>query len=252
MMKAIGLMLTTLSLTFPFIANAESVRIAVEDDWAPYASIKADRSGAEGFAVDIVQAAFKTQGIDVDFVVVPFARCLHYAEVGTTVGCFNTTIIEGNRNTYHWHPTPLFIDGLSIFANASSAASGVTEKDLEGKTVGYTLGYTYPTSLMENPAIKRFGVKSDDQLIQMAAAGRVDFILLNDVAGFYKISRMPDAKGKVKKVGVISEDGFWIAFSKSHKDGERMTQIFESGLQALKANGRYTELETAFRRELGM
>lgn len=252
MIRLAGLLLATTLLTMPFAASAETVRIAVEDDWAPFASIKADRSGAEGFAVDVVRESFKTQGIDVDLVVVPFSRCLHYAEIGTTVGCFNTTRNEGNEHIYHWHPTPLLVDGLSVFANIASTDSDVTEKDLEGRTVGYTLGYAYPVSIMENPAIKRFGVQSDDQLIHMAAAGRVDFVLLNDVAGFYKMSRMPEVKGKVKKVGVIARGGFWIAFSKKHADGERMAGIFEAGLQALKGSGRYAEMEAALHRELGM
>lgn len=252
MFRLIHGLLAIALLASPLAARAESVRIAVEDDWAPFAAIKADGSGAEGFAVDVVLEAFKTQGIDVELVVVPFARCLHYAEVGTTVGCFNTTRNEGNEHLYHWHPTPLLMDGLSVFANASSTDKDVTEKGLEGRTVGYTIGYNYPVSVMENPAIRRFGVKSDDQLIQMAAAGRVDFVLLNDVAGFYKMSRMPELKGKVKRVGIIARGGFWIAFSKRHTDGERMAGIFETGLQTLIKSGRYAAMETALHRELGM
>ena len=251
MFKLAGLLLAALLGASPAV-GAESVRLAVEDDWAPFASSKPDRSGAEGFAVDVVVEAFRTQGVVVDLVVVPFSRCLHYAEAGTTVGCFNATRHEGNEHIYHWHPTPLLMDGLSIFANTAAPESNLTEKDLEGRTVGYTLGYTYPVSFMENPAIRRFGVQSDDQLIQMVAAGRVDFVLLNDVAGFYKMSRMPDIKGKVKKAGVISMDGFWIAFSRNHPDGERMARIFEAGLQELKSSGRYAEMENTLHRSLGM
>lgn len=233
-------------------ALSETVRIAAEDDWAPYSSIKADKSGPEGFAVDIVREAFKTQGVDVEFVAVPFARCLHYAETGVTAGCFNATIIEGNRDTFHWHPTPLFSEELAIFSHAQAGESAVTMADLEGRTVGYTLGYTYPTGLMENPKITRFATTSDDQLIQMVAAKRVDFVLLNEMPGYLRISRIPGAAGKVRKVGTISMDGFWIAFSKAHPDGERLSATFEAGLQSLKNSGRYAELEAGFRSKLGL
>lgn len=169
-------------------AFSEMVRIAAEDDWAPYSSIKADKSGPEGFAVDVVREAFKTQGVEVEFVVVPFSRCLHYAETGVTAGCFNATIIEGNRDTFHWHPTPLFQEELAIFANEETVRSSVGVADLEGRTLGYTLGYTYPTELMENPNITRFGATSDEQLIQMVAAKRVDFVLLNEMPGYLRIN----------------------------------------------------------------
>ncbi|MEQ1529858.1 MAG: transporter substrate-binding domain-containing protein [Methylococcales bacterium] len=229
---------------------AETVKIAAEDDWAPYSSIKADKSGPEGFAVDIIDAAFKTQGIDVEYVVVPFTRCLHYAKTGITVGCFDATVIESNKNDYYWHPTPLFYEELAIFTHTSSTAANLTQKDLEGKTLGYTIGYTYPTELMENPNITKFGAKSDNLLIQMAAAQRIDYILLNGMAGIYKINQIPEAKGKIKKVGIISIDGFWLAFSKIHPDGKRLVETFEKGLQELKHNGSYAAMETKFRRDL--
>ena len=229
---------------------AETVKIAAEDDWAPYSSIKADKSGPEGFAVDIINAAFKTQGIDAEYVVVPFTRCLHYAKTGITVGCFNATMIESNKNDYYWHPTPLFYEELAVYTHASATANNLTQKDLEGKTLGYTIGYTYPTELMENPNITKFGAKSDNLLIQMAAAQRIDYILVNGMAGLYKINHIPEAKGKIKKVGVISIDSFLLAFSKKHPDGKRLVEIFEKGLQEIKQNGSYAAMEAKLRREL--
>lgn len=252
MHKLLTALIASTTLLAATSALSETVRIAVEDDWAPYASMKADKSGPEGFAVDVVLEAFKTQGIDVEFIAVPFTRCLHYSETGVTAGCFNATIIEGNRDTFHWHPTPLFNEELAIFAHEEAAATQVTTADLEGKTMGYTLGYTYPTELMENPNITRFGATSDDQLIQMVAAKRVDYVLLNEMPGYLRINRIPAAAGKVKKVGTVSLDGFWIAFSKVHPEGERYSQTFETGLQALRASGRYAELEETFRKSLGL
>lgn len=252
MHKLLTALITSATLLAATSAFSESVRIAVEDDWAPYASMKSDKSGPEGFAVDVVREAFKTQSIEVEFVAVPFSRCLHYSETGVTVGCFNATIIDGNRDTFHWHPTRLFDEELAIFAHEDSGDSQVTAADLEGRTLGYTLGYTYPTELMENPKITRFGATSDDQLIQMVAAKRVDFVLLNEMPGYLRINRIPGAAGKVKKVGTVSLDGFWIAFSKAHPDGERLSQVFESGLQSLRDTGRYAELEADFRKSLGL
>ena len=233
-------------LTGP-VYTAETVRIAVEDDWAPYASMRADGSGPEGFAVDLVREVFASQSLQVEFLVVPFSRCLHYAETGITSGCFNATIIDGNRDTYHWHTTPMFEEELAIFGHASDPVERMSAADLEGKTLGYTLGYTYPTALMENPRITRFGVQSDDQLLQMLAAQRVQYILINEMPGLLRMSQLPEVNGRVKKVGTVSSDGFWVAFSKADGNGERLAQVFEQGLQTLFQNGRYEELKQQFR-----
>ena len=63
---------------------------------------------------------------------------------------------------------------------------------------------------------------------------------------------MPDARGKLKKVGEISQDTFWLAFSKKHAEGRRMADIFEAGLQSIVKSGRYAELEAKMRRSLGL
>ncbi|MGL5934274.1 MAG: transporter substrate-binding domain-containing protein, partial [Cetobacterium sp.] len=71
---------------------AETIIINAEDDWAPFSSVTPDKKSAEGLSVDLVRAAFATQGIEVQFMAVPFARCLYEVEHGHVVACFNASI----------------------------------------------------------------------------------------------------------------------------------------------------------------
>lgn len=231
--------------------SRESVTIAAEDDWPPYSSIKADKSGPEGFAPELVRAAFDTQGMDVRFLTVPFARCLRYAETGRAVGCFDATVVEENKDTYYWHTTPMFSEELAIFARSDVTRDNLTMKDLQGQTISTTIGYTYPTELMQDAQIKKFPVDSDLQQLRMVASGNVRYAIVNTMPGYLRINSDPALKGKVRRVGRISLDGFWIAFSKRHADGKRMSEVFEKGLQALKTSGRYDEMLTVFRKRLG-
>ncbi|GJN52357.1 substrate-binding periplasmic protein [Pseudomonas tohonis] len=240
-----------LAWLLPGLACAERVTLAAEDDWAPYSVIGQDGSSPEGFAVDLVRAAFATQGVEVDFLTVPFSRCLFYAQGTRAVGCFDVTITEANREQYIWHPTPLFEEGLAIFGRADDPHTGMGAKDLAGKLVGITNGYTYPTSFMEDPAIRRHSANSDSQLLQMLVAGRLDYILLNTMPGYMRIEQDPHLRGKVKLTGVLQTDGFWVAFSKAHPDGARMARLFEKGLQALHKNGRYASMTAEFRKRYG-
>lgn len=228
---------------------AERVTIGAEDDWAPYSSAKADQSGPEGLTPLLVKAAFKTQGIDVDFDVMPFARCLFMAEKGRIVGCFNTTRTQANQGLYHWHPTPLFQEEIGIFGRSDKApAKSLTQKDLEGKTVGVTVGYTYATDFMTNPRITRISASSDSNLLKMLDAGRVDYILLNTMPGYWRLQHEKPLTHKVTRVGAIGVDSFWVSFSKVHPDGARLTQVFEKGLQAIKANGQYEKITQGWKR----
>lgn len=248
----LGAALFLLQLAPTALFARDSVVIAAEDDWPPYSSSNADRSAPVGLSPDLVRAAFDTQGIDVHFLTVPFARCLHYAEIGRAVGCFNTTIVAGNRDTFHWHHTPMFSEELAIFARSDQRSDKLTLQDLEGHTVSVTIGYTYPTEFMNNPRITRFPVNSDQQQLRMLANGRVQFALVNTVPGQLRINADPDLKGKIRRVGRISVDGFWIAFSKRHPDGRRMADTFEAGLRELKASGRYDSMMRDFRKRIGL
>lgn len=230
-------------------ARAETVTIAAEDDWAPYSSIKADRSGPEGLAPELVRAAFKTQNIEVKFLVLPFARCLLYTAQGKVVACFDVTRTSNNEHQFHWHPTPLFQEELGIFGR-SEVAGAITPKDLEGRTVGVTVGYTYPTDLMENTRITKVNSASDGNLLKMLVARRVDYILLNTMPGFHQIRQAPALAGKVRRVGVVQLDSFWLSFSKAHPDGKRLCDVFEKGLLAIKANGDYDRMMASFKRRL--
>ena len=250
MMRSLLMLLFALALTSQACMAAETVVIGAEDDWPPYSSIKADKSGAEGLSLDLVREAFATRGIEVQFQVLPFARCMQYAASGRVSGCFNASRNESNAETYCWHPTPLFEDSLHIFGPATTPRSDFTIKDLEGKVVGLTIGYTYPDTFSKNKKIKHFRAVSDDHLIKMLVAGRVDFILLNRMPAYQRINADPSLKAKIKSVGVISHDKFWVAFSK-YNEGPRHCELFEQGMQALVKSGRYEEITKAFRKRMG-
>jgi polar amino acid transport system substrate-binding protein len=225
---------------------ADVVKIAVEDDWAPYAYLDASTGEPKGFSVDLVKALFKKMNIELELVVVPFSRCLFYAETGHTHGCFNATIISGNQDTYYWHSTPMFHEDLAIFGHISSEETELGPNDLVGKSVGYTLGYTYPTEVMENNEITLFGVNSDDQLLEMLALQHIDLIMINEMPGYLRASELPNVAGQVRKVGTVSSDGFWLAFSKSVEGNLELVNKFEQALVEFKKSGEYHELYQSF------
>lgn len=229
------------------LIHAETVTIAAEDDWAPYSSIKKDKSGPEGLTPELVKKVFKLKGIDVKYVTLPFARCMYDALIGKVVGCFDATVMEENKNQYYWGKTPMFVEGVSVFAKSDSRDQNIQIKDMEGKMVGYTIGYTYSQEILENKKIKLFGVASDHQQLNMLVNGRIQYALINTMPGATITNKDAKLKGRVKIVGHLSDDDFWIAFSKKHPDGKRLMETFESGLKLFKASGEYDKMMSDFK-----
>jgi ABC-type amino acid transport substrate-binding protein len=92
--------------------------------------------------------------------------------ISKNIGCFNTTITTENINQYHRHTPPLFIEGVSVFAQVNSTIRDVKIKDTEGKTFAYTIGYPYSQEILKKQKIKAVGAISDQHQIKMLTAGR--------------------------------------------------------------------------------
>jgi len=234
--------------------DKNTVVLAGEDDWSPYSA--AEKPGSDpqtspvGYSVDLVRAVFASQGIKVQFINVPFARCMQYAKTAQVAGCFNATITDDNRSDYVWHQPAMFEEELSIFGRADNTGVEMRLSDLRGKRVAYTNGYTYPSEFMHDSRIQKFAAVSDGALIRMLLNKRVDYILLNRTPGWMRIDATPEARGKVKRVGLVSMDGFWVAFSKQHPQGERLAMIFSQGLAQMRRDGSYQRLQDEFRRRV--
>ncbi|WP_337883400.1 substrate-binding periplasmic protein [Chromobacterium haemolyticum] len=225
-------------------ASPPSLLIAVEDDWPPYSERGAD-GAPQGLAPQLAREAFRRQGVLVSFVLVPFARCLMLARVGRVAGCLSATITDDNRGQFWWHPTPMFTEELAIFSLAAADA-GLSLRDLAGRRVGITQDYTYPSAFMRDSKIIKSVAHSDDDLIRMLLARRVDYVLMNTRPGQLRIRGNPAAAGRIRKVGSISKDGFWLAFSKARPKGRENAAKFEAGLSAMRRDGSYERLLKAF------
>ncbi|GHE22010.1 substrate-binding periplasmic protein [Halomonas urumqiensis] len=234
----------------PRVTWAESLLIAAENDWAPYSWVD-DEGKLSGLSPQIVEASFALKGIDVEFITVPFSRCLHYAKTGRTDACFNATITEGNRDDYYWHNSPMFNEELAIFALSDRRKDDVSAEDLKGSVVGTTIGYTYPTALMEDSDIQHLPVNSDEQQLKLLLIDRLDYAIVNTMPAYLRINADEEMRGNIHRVGQISLDGFWLAFSRENSDGQRLAELFESGLQEFENNGGYQALLEKFYEEIG-
>ncbi|MEN9659691.1 MAG: hypothetical protein RL571_3156 [Pseudomonadota bacterium] len=240
------------SALFTSYLYAETVIINAEDDWAPFSSMRADKYGVEGLSPTLVKAAFNSQGVEVEFNAVPFARCLSEVEHGKVVACFDTSITEDNKNKFIWHKTPLFEEGLSIFALSESTEKNLAVHNLEGKTVGLTHGYSYPNILMDNKKIIKDSSPFDDTQLKKLILKRIQYAVINTTPGTLLINGNRSYKDKIKIVGLVETSIFFLNFSKSHKDGQRMADIFEKGMASIKSNGTYHSIETEFKLKNGL
>ena len=156
------------------LVSAETITLGAEDDWAPYSS--AVERSARGFAVDVIREAFAAVGVTVNFEVLPYARCLDDTKRGRLVGCFDAVPNAMIGGSFLWHKHPLFTTHMNVYALSDSAESGLTARQLEGKTVGVERGYEYGDEFDLNTKIVRRIVDKNVQGFRMLLAKRIQYM----------------------------------------------------------------------------
>jgi polar amino acid transport system substrate-binding protein len=243
--------LLTCALLAPQV-QAETIVVNAEDDWAPFSSMNASKQGAEGLSVDLVRAAFATQGIEVRFMPVPFARCLYEAEHGQVVACFNASITDENKDKFLWPSQPLLTEGLSILALTNPKLKNLSPKDLEGHIVGITNGYTYPTSFMNNKKIIKDISRTDAVQLKKLLSKRIEYSVINTTPARLMMNADPVMQGKIDIVGTVEISKLYLNFSKKHQDGPRLLSAFETGLKTIHSNGTYARIQHDFNVKYGL
>jgi polar amino acid transport system substrate-binding protein len=224
--------------------RAPIATIGVEDDWPPFAWADKPGQAPRGYSVEVVRMGFRHMGVPVEFVVMPFGRCMHEARVGKLAGCFNSVFSDEIRKDYLLHSTPLFHEPLAVLARASVPHQNIDARGLEGRTVGFVQSYQYPDWFMNHRGIVRVPAGSDAALLRMLERRRVDFVLLGATVAAWRLQTDPELRDvKVRMVGQVSNDGFGVAFSRRHPQGDVLRRGFDQALLKLQANDGLRELQ---------
>lgn len=230
-------------------ASAEKFVIVAEDDWYPYSA--AVNGKPEGFSVDVVKAAYKAAGHEVDYKLLTYNKCMADVSEGKEIGCFDTIIDENVLKTQQFHKEPLFTAKLMIYAKADSTATGLTIKDLAKKKVGVTAGYTYGDEFEKNTEMIKEQAPQDLFNLRKLIAGRIDYAIVYEKVGESIIGKnKSELFGKVKPVGQVGSLDVFVSFSKKHPQATKAMDEFDKGLKAIKANGEYKKIEETWTKKL--
>lgn len=241
--KVLILLLLLISLPSTSAFGQKKLTIAAENDWYPYT---AERNGnIEGWGVDVIRSAYAAVGIEVNFVALPFTRCLHEVSINAQLGCFNVVKDVSTGPRFLFHKIPIYTNQTGIYAmKTSKVPLKVKPTDLEGYTVGYTNGYTYGDYLMETTKIKKSYAINDISNLKMLALNRHQYSLIGTFnASFLLHQYRKDFTELPVLTGVLDEQPLYVAFSKSNKLSQYAARKLDQGLKILKASGEYKRIK---------
>lgn len=214
-------------------SNLTSVTLAAENSWPPFS--KADGTGLSN---QIIGEAYKSQGIDVKYVVAPYARQLIATQNGTYVGAFNVTKEPSTERKLMFCNERLFKATTAYYINEDSPLNASRYQDLKaGHRVGLIIGYEYGPYILTNNHLEKHLVSNQTALVKMLLAGRLDSIIMFDAIAQYILPTIANGD-KIKRAFDGQHSDIYVAFSKRHKDAPYFCEKLDKGLKLLKENGR--------------
>jgi polar amino acid transport system substrate-binding protein len=208
----------------------ETVILAAEDSWPPFA-----KSNGEGISKSIIEKAYAYSGMDVQFVIVPYARALNMAQAGEVDGAFNVTKQGSTEAKFHFGEEPLLRVSASFYYSPSSKLNYKSVSEIpEGTKIATILGYEYGDSYTQNQArFTESRVATQQQIVKLLLSGRVDMAIMFDEVASYTIDEMGFEQSVLRKGALNHTSEIYVAFNKKLKGSEKVRKL-DLGLKAIR------------------
>lgn len=227
----------------PAAAQSQPLLIGAEDDWAPFSSV--DNGRPVGMAVDIVNAIFTEAGLLAQLVPMPYDRCMKETLSGRLQGCFDTAPDKQLKRDYLFHAKPLFSDRALILMRSDSLETKLQLRDLEGRNVIVTSGYTYGDAFEGNPKIQHVSAIGDINTLRMLKTGTADQAIVYQRIWKYLLKgKGRELNGAFKSVGTLSINDLYLSFSRQMPHASEVLRKFDAAHARLLRSGAIAQIES--------
>ena len=225
---------TILAILFallPLAAQAQTVRVAHDQRFPPFAEVKDGKS--EGLAVDILNAAAQRAGITIVYVPVPFAEMQKTLEDGRADAVFPLAINPERRQSFDF-TAPLVITGGALFVRVPQPTpdglNALAGKTLVTPRTGPLAGFIQKTA----PDVKLIVNADYDQSFAQLLAGEADAAALN-----FQVGRKLAATMHAGKVTLPDKLFLELPLALAVRKGQSADLLakLDRGVAAIRADG---------------
>ena len=222
-------------------SQTNTVVLAVEDSWPPYAGTK-----GQGIATNIIEKALAEVGIRLIIKVSPYARVLDEVEKGIVVGGYNVTRQASTETKFLFGQQELLSAQASFYFSSKNTQvqEYKTINDIpDGTHLGLIIDYEYGDLFDQHKhRFKQIRVSKQTQIINMLKTGRLDSAIMFDAVAAHTLKAMKLKPKSILKGPLNHTSDIYVAFSLQHEDAQYFSDKLDQGLAAIKANGQYEKL----------
>lgn len=236
MKKSIFFVLLVLFAATMSFAGEKTITAAA-DPWPPFVDPSHPK---EGLSLEIVRAAFKTQGYNVKMEYVPWARAIKGVKNGKYDILPNTWVTE-ERKGFLVYSDPYAANKIKFVKRKEDPFEFNGLQSLTGKKIGTVRGYGYDTDFLSATNFIKDDSNNMMQNIMKLIKKRVDLTLGDEI-----VARMTIAKDNPEYLNQLSFTENSLASNDLHITSglknprhKEIINSFNKGLKAIKGNGVY-------------
>ncbi|MCP4111603.1 MAG: amino acid ABC transporter substrate-binding protein [Desulfobacteraceae bacterium] len=235
-MKKIIAALILTSLFFPANAFARKLIFAT-NVWPPYTIVKKLKV-VNGSGVEIVKEVCKRVGIEPEFKVLSWKRCLKEARNGRIDGLYSVYKNKERLKTMYYTSESMNIAKTAVFVRKGSNIKINILDDIKGKVIGVLTDFKYGPKFDAYSGLRKQYYEDNRELVQILTRKRINVVAAHE-GPFKYIAKELGLNSQVEIAYILSEDPVYISFSKKAlgSDGENLAEKFSNALQKLKEEG---------------
>lgn len=241
--RAILIPLLLINLQITEAIGQEKVRLT-NGEWAPYQSQSLPDYGA---ASHLITEAFNAADVTVEYGFFPWNRAMLLVERGSWDGTF-MWVLTPERERKFLVSDPLFTIREVVFFSSDNPISALTVNDLKGKVMGALDSSAFGVQfndMIERGEIVVARVRNNQQLFQMLASGRVDFVPELETSGYDAVMDhlTPQQQKRIAHLETLTYPwNYHLLMSRLIDNGPFLIKAFNRGLSIIKENGRFEEI----------
>lgn len=237
------LMFFSLILSQPGFSAGKMLTMA-SDPWPPF--IDSSEPGG-GLSLEIIRAAYKTQGYEVKMENVPWARAEEGVKMGTYDILPNTWVTE-ERKAYLMYSDPFAANEVRFIKKKYDPFEYSDLSSLKGKRIGIIRGYGYGDAFMASTEFKRETTSNFMLNVKKLVAGRLDLIIEDEIVARAKINKKnPAILNKLEFTKKpFSRKDVHVTCGLENPRHKEIISAFNKGLMEIKKNGDYATIMTKY------
>lgn len=224
------------------LAHAERLRI-VSDEWAPY--LYQDDAQPKGIDFEVTNEVFKRLGVEVQWEILPWRRCLAMIQQGLADGVMDIFRADSRLEYLVYPDEPMSQVEFVLYQLRSHRHPVQRLEDLAGLSVGTSPGYDYGQAFNDATQFRREPAPSHEANFGKLMLGRIDLLVTDRRVGRY-LSRQLGLEQQVEELPwVISRRQQYLGLAK--KPGrEALAKAFSDELQRFKQEPAYAAINARY------